>query len=342
LSSRPSGEAAQPGLIVPLLDGSRLSLRSTGNDNRGTPIHSPFFGFILAIRFLHSNWGTAMGKCLSIWICSFIFALAFAVTPANAQSGYTQEDLDAMLAPIALYPDELLTQVLIAATYPQDVANARAYLDRYPSLQQSSALLANQVSAMPWDDSVKSLSQFPSILAMLDDHPEWTDALGYALVHQQTDEMRTVQRLRLRAVRAGHLKTNHRQIVDVQRNAVVILPMRDNYFYVPYYDPRIVYGRWRSNRPAYYWQPTLRYRPEGYSLVDGFFFGASVGVINSIFHPVRPDWRRHNLVIVGGNKPGTHWHWKPGPQRPGHAKRPNHPPATRPALKPASARRARD
>ncbi len=83
-----------------------------------------------------------------------------------------------MLAPIALYPDELLTQVLIASTYPDDVADARSYLDRYPSL--SGALLGYQVSAMPWDDSVKSLTQFPSLLAMLDDQPDWTDALGYA------------------------------------------------------------------------------------------------------------------------------------------------------------------
>jgi hypothetical protein len=240
-----------------------------------------------------------------------------------------------MLAPIALYPDELLTQVLIASTYPEDVADARHYLDRYPSLQQSSALLANQVSAMPWDDSVKSLAQFPSILAMLDDQPEWTDALGYAFLYQQTAVMQTVQRLRLRAQRAGYLRTNSTQIVDVQRNIIVIIPARDNFFYVPYYDPNIVYGRWWwPNRPPYYWDPPLRYRPPNYALVNGFFFGVSVGIINSIFTPVRPDWRRHYLIISGGTKPGTHWQWKPRPQRPGHPNRPNRPPTTKPILKP--------
>jgi hypothetical protein len=285
-----------------------------------------------------------MGKRLSIWISSLIFILTFiiaAATPAFAQSGYTQEDLDALLAPVALYPDELLTQVLIAATYPQDVAAARAYLDRYPSLQHSSALLANQAAAMPWDDSVKSVAQFPSILAMLDDRPDWTDALGYAVVHQQADVMRTVQRLRWRAVRAGYLKTNSWQIVDVQRSIIVIMPTRDGFFHIPYYDPSIVYGRWPSpNRPPYRWDPPRKYQPEGYTLAHGIFPGPGTGVINSIFYPVRPDWRRHVFIIIGGRNPGAHWQWKSHPPRQIRSKRPNHPPATKPALKPAQAHRA--
>ncbi|HVT24115.1 MAG TPA: DUF3300 domain-containing protein [Rhizomicrobium sp.] len=276
-----------------------------------------------------------MKKPIFSFLAFVLFAFGVSLSSASAQSGYGQQDLDAMLAPIALYPDELLTQVLIASTYPEDVADARHYLDRYPSLQQSSALLANQVSAMPWDDSVKSLAQFPSILAMLDDQPEWTDALGYAFLYQQTAVMQTVQRLRLRAQRAGYLRTNSTQIVDVQRNIIVIIPARDNFFYVPYYDPNIVYGRWWwPNRPPYYWDPPLRYRPPNYALVNGFFFGVSVGIINSIFTPVRPDWRRHYLIISGGTKPGTHWQWKPRPQRPGHPNRPNRPPTTKPILKP--------
>ncbi len=109
-------------------------------------------------------------------LASILFAFGISVSAGHAQSGYSQEDLDAMLAPIALYPDELLSQVLIASTYPDDVADARAYLDHYPSL--SGALLAYQVTAMPWDDSVKSLTQFPSLLAMLDDQPDWTDAIA--------------------------------------------------------------------------------------------------------------------------------------------------------------------
>jgi hypothetical protein len=271
---------------------------------------------------------------LSLFAAVFL-VFGFSISTASAQSGYSQEDLDAILAPIALYPDELLSQVLIASTYPDDVADARAYLDRYPSLQDSSALLANQVSAMPWDDSVKSLAQFPSVLAMLDDQPEWEDALGYAFLYQQDDVMRTIQRLRLRAERAGYLRSNSQQIVDVQRNVITIIPARDNFYYVPYYDPRVVYGRWWwPGRPPYYWEPPVRYRPPGYALVNGFFFGVSVGVINSIFHPVRPDWRHHHIVIIGGTKPGSHWQWKPRPQRPGHPGRPNRPPTTKPIIKP--------
>jgi len=280
-----------------------------------------------------------MKKHVLSFFAVIFLALGFSFSSAQAQSGgYSQEDLDAILAPIALYPDELLTQVLIASTYPDDVADARAYLDRYPSLQQSSALLGNQVASMPWDDSVKSLSQFPSVLAMLDDQPEWEDALGYAFLNQQDDVMQTVQRLRARAERAGYLKTNSQQIVDVQRNIIVIMPSRDNFYYVPYYDPQIVYGRWWwPNTQPYYWEPTPRYRPANYALVNGFFFGVSVGIINSIFHPVRPDWRHRHVIIIGGTKPGSHWQWKPRPPRPGMPNRPgkpNRPPTVKPPMKP--------
>ncbi|HVP83847.1 MAG TPA: DUF3300 domain-containing protein [Rhizomicrobium sp.] len=279
-----------------------------------------------------------MKKHVLSFFAAIFLVVGFSVSAAQAQSGYSQQDLDAILAPIALYPDELLGQVLIAATYPDDVADARRYLDRYPSLQDSSALLANQVSAMPWDDSVKSLAQFPSVLAMLDDQPEWEDALGYAFLYQQDDVMQTIQRLRLRAERAGYLRTNSQQIVDIQRNIVVIMPARDNFYYVPYYDPYVVYGKWWwPNRPPYYWEPPVRYRPPGYALVNGFFFGVSVGVINSIFHPVRPDWHHHHIIIIGGTKPGSHWQWKPRPPRPGRPgrpNRPNRPPTTKPIIKP--------
>jgi hypothetical protein len=281
-----------------------------------------------------------MGRRLSIWLAHLVVVLAFAsglaVSSASAQSDYAQQDLDAMLAPIALYPDELLTQVLIAATYPDDVADARHYMDRYPSL--SGALLGYQVNAMPWDDSVKSLTQFPSLLAMLDDQPDWTDAIGYAFINQQTDVMQTIQRLRMRAQRAGYLQSNSQQVVDAQNNIIIIQPVRDGFYYVPYYDPTVVYGRWWwPNRQPYYWDPPSRYQPPGYSVASGIFFGASVGIINSIFYPVRPDWHHHHVIITGGNKPGGHWQWKPRPQRPGQPNRPvrpNRPPTTKPILKP--------
>ncbi len=277
-----------------------------------------------------------MKKHVLSFLVSLLFIFGLSSSAANAQAGYAQQDLDAMLAPIALYPDELLTQVLIASTYPDDVADARSYLDRYPSL--SGALLGYQVAAMPWDDSVKSLTQFPSLLAMLDDQPDWTDALGYAFLNQQTDVMQTIQRLRLRAERAGYLRTNDQQIVDMRNNIIIVQPTRDGFFYVPYYDPTIVYGRWWwPDRQPYYWEPPPRYRPAGYSIASGIFFGVSVGIVNSIFHPVRPDWRRHRLIIIGGNKPGGHWQWQPRPPRPGHPNRPvrpNRPPTTKPILKP--------
>ncbi len=150
--------------------------------------------------------------------------------------------------------------------------------------------------------------------------------------------MRTIQRLRLRAQRAGYLASNASQVVVVQNGIVIIEPARDGYYNVPYYDPSVVYGSWWwPNRQPYYWEPPVRYRPPGYSVGNGIFFGIGVGIINSIFYPLRPDWRHHHIVIVGGNKPGSQWQWRPRPPRPGKPGkpgRPNRPPVAKPPLKP--------
>jgi hypothetical protein len=277
----------------------------------------------------------AMKQVFSL-LAGIALALGLSAAAAQAQSHYSQEDLDAMLAPIALYPDELLSQVLIAATYPDDVAEARDYMDSHTSLTGS--MLAYEVDGMPWDDSVKSLTQFPSLLAMLDDQPDWTDAVGYAFLYQQDDVMRTVQRLRQRARREGYLSSNDQQRVIVQNNAIIIQPVRSGYYYVPWYDPTVVYGRWWwPKRPPYYWNPPPRYRPRGYSVASGIYFGVGVGIVNSIFYPVQPDWHHHHVVIRAGKRPGQQWHWKPRPHqatKPGQVARPNRPPTKRPVLKP--------
>ncbi|HTO39329.1 MAG TPA: DUF3300 domain-containing protein [Rhizomicrobium sp.] len=291
----------------------------------------------LPIRFSGIMTQIALGLAVLLAV-----VLGFGALPAQAQSAYTQADLDAMIAPIALYPDDILGQVLIATTYPEDVAEARAYLDRHPPL--SGALLAYQVSAAPWDDAVKSLTQFPSLLAMIDDQPDWTDAVGYAFLNQQSGVMRTVQRLRQRASRAGYLRTNSQQIVDINGNIISIAPVREGVYYTPYYDPNVVYGRWWwPNRQPYYWEPPARYRPSGYAVGSGIFFGVSVGIINSIFHPVRPDWHRRQIIVESGNRPGHQWKWAARPQRPTQANRPtrpNRPPTTKPVLRPKPQRPA--
>lgn len=280
-----------------------------------------------------------MVKRLSIWFSSFILALTFAFSAtASAPAKFTRPELDAILAPIALYPDGLLMQMLIASTYPLDVQEARRLLDHYPSLQHSGGMLSNEVLAMPWDDGVKALTQFPAVLAMLDDQPEWENALGYAVVHQRADVLRTVQRLRYRAYRTSFLKSGDRQAVVIHAGIIEIQPPHDNYLYVPYYDPNVVYGKWWwPNRPPFYWEPPQRYRPADYALKNGFFFGPLVGMISSIYIPVRADWRRYNIVIAGGTKPGTHWQWTPHPPRKSRSKRPNHPPETKPVLKSVAA-----
>jgi hypothetical protein len=284
-----------------------------------------------------------MGKSFFRWMAGLIFAAVLAVPPALAQSeAYSQQQLESMLAPIALYPDELLSQVLIAATYPDDVTDAADFLDRYPDLSGNG--LADAVGGQPWDDSVKALTQFPSVIAMLDEQPEWADAIGYAFVYQQGDVMTAVQRLRANARDAGTLLSNEQQRVIVQNNYVYIEPARPGYFYVPYYDPMVVYGSWRyPDYPPYYWAPPPRYRPPQYSVASGIFFGVGVGIVSSIFRPARPDWRHHHVVIGGRGRPGSVWHYKPRPNRPGvrpPTNRPHRPglPSKPPAWKPPAHR----
>jgi len=271
-----------------------------------------------------------MGKSFFRWMAGLIFAAALGVPPALAQSdAYSQQQLESMLAPIALYPDELLSQVLIAATYPDDVADAADFLDRSQGLNGND--LADAVEDQPWDDSVKALTQFPSVIAMLNDQPDWADAIGYAFVYQQGDVMAAVQRLRANARDAGTLLSNEQQRIIVQNNYVYIEPARPGYFYVPYYDPLVVYGSWRyPDYPPYYWAPPPRYRPPHYSVASGIFFGVGVGIVSSIFRPARPDWRHHHVVIGGHGRPGSVWHYRPRPNRPGVRPPSNRPPSNRP------------
>jgi hypothetical protein len=207
---------------------------------------------------------------------------AFALcAPAHAQRLYSQAELDALLAPIALQTDGVLSQVLMAATYPEDVAAAAAWSRANAHLRGDAAVRA--ADEQPWDPSVKSLLAFPELLARMDESPQWLRDLGEAFLGQQAQVMDTVQGLRQRAQANGQLVTSADTAVYQQGEAIVVQP-RAQVVYVPYYDPYVVYGPW-------WWGPYYRpvvwraWSPYPVFLAHGFFYSA-------------PDWRHRYVRVV--------------------------------------------
>src|SRR5262249_41371180 len=146
------------------------------------------------------------------------------------------EQLDAMLAPIALYPDELLTQLLMASTYPLQVVAASRWLEKDNNKDLNGDALANALESESWDPSVKSLVPFPQVIAMLNDNLEWTQQLGYAVATQQAAVLDSIQRLRHQAQGVGSLKTTEQQRVVVEGDNIVIQPANPQTVYVPVYN----------------------------------------------------------------------------------------------------------
>lgn len=248
-----------------------------------------------------------MNKKSLAWAACLLFSLVSGL-PAQAQSAYpavpaappvyTQQQLDQMLAPVALYPDSLLAQVLMASTYPLEVVQAQRFVEARPGLQGDG--LARAVAPMPWDPSVKALVQFPSVLAMLNDRLDWTQQMGQAFLGQQASVMDTVQNLRERARIAGTLESSPQQRVVVQDEVIEIVPVNPQVVYVPYYNPVVVYGDWWwPSAPPVVWAPPPRYRPPSYA--PGFSasisFGAGIGVMNAVFGDARPDWRQRQVMV---------------------------------------------
>jgi hypothetical protein len=155
---------------------------------------------------------------------------------------FSNEELAQMLAPIALYPDALLSQVLIAASYPYEVAEADRWLSR--NLNLTDEQLDEALQEKDWDVSILSLCYYPKVINMMAENLTWTAKLGDAFVYQQQDVMDTVQDLRARAAAQGNLQTTDEQRVIVEERIIRIEPAYYSYMYVPVYDPLVVYGPW--------------------------------------------------------------------------------------------------
>jgi hypothetical protein len=180
------------------------------------------------------------------------------------------EELDQLLAPIALYPDALLAQILMAATYPLEVVQAARWVQAYPNVQGPQLEAAMQ--QQPWDPSVKSLTAFPQVLAMMNAKLDWTQKVGDAFLAQQQDVMATVQTLRAKAQAAGYLQSTPQQAVISEPQGIQIQPATPQVVYVPIYDPTVVYGPWwYPAYPPYYWYPP------GY-VVGASLFSFGIGV----------------------------------------------------------------
>lgn len=208
------------------------------------------------------------------------------------QPNFRQEELDQMLAPIALYPDGLLAQVLMAATYPLEIVEAARWLQANPNLQGDQ--LAGALEQQNWDPSVKSLINFPSVLQMLSDRLEWTQRLGDAFLDQKDQVMDTVQKLRQRAQAQGYLQntSQERVAVDPQSQAIDIEPASPQMMYVPVYDPAVVYGTWWW--PTY---PPYYYYPPGVAITGAFFgFGVTLGLPWG-YAWGGFDWHHHGVVV---------------------------------------------
>ena len=222
-------------------------------------------------------------KLLALSTAALALAPFHGLRAQDSNKPFTTEQLDQMLAPIALYPDALLSQVLMAATYPLEVVEAARWSQANPNLKGDAAVAA--VKDKSWDVSVKSLVAFPQTLQMMSNQLDWTQKLGDAMIGQQKDVATAVQRLRAKAQAAGNLKSTPQQTVTTQSSggasAIVIEPANPELLYVPYYNPAWAYGAWPY--PAYpppYYPPPPNY---GAALMSGMMFGLGVAAGAAMF-----------------------------------------------------------
>ncbi|MGH8442534.1 MAG: DUF3300 domain-containing protein [Nevskiaceae bacterium] len=224
-------------------------------------------------------------KAFIKWSAGMLLALPLvsAAAVSRPATPFTDAELDQLLAPIALYPDAVLSHVLIAATVPDEVEEAAEWSRRHPDLTGQAAV--NAVEGRDWDSSVKALVAFPDVLARMGDDPEWTEDLGTAFLDQEGAVMDRVQYLRDRADAAGNLDELEHVRVVREREYIYLEPAAARVVYVPYYDPWYVYGSWWwpyypphcwgfwAGRPASYYHGSSFYWGFGFRLAPTFYFG---------------------------------------------------------------------
>src|SRR5262245_35536598 len=182
--------------------------------------------------------------------------------PAAGEDKFTASQLEQMIAPIALYPDSLLMQILMASTYPLEIVEAARWLEEHPELkaEKDDKKVDEALKKEDWDPSVKSIVKFPDILTKMNKNLDWTRDLGDAMLGQQSELLDAAQRMRGKAHEAGNLKSGKEQTVTVQEDKTIVIQQTNpEVIYVPSYNPTVVYGpTWP---PPYYYAPMYAYPP---------------------------------------------------------------------------------
>ena len=245
---------------------------------------------------------------LAVWLVPHGVARGASPSAAGAPT-FKPEELEQLVAPVALYPDPLLAQVLMASTYPLEIVEAARWRERNPALKD--AALENALQQQSWDASVKSLTAFPPVLDMMNEKLDWTQKLGDAFLAQQNEVMDAVQRLRARANAEGNLTSNEQQTVTVEQapanvqqsvtvegqtapppTIISIEPASPQVVYVPTYNPTVVYGGWPY--PAY---PPYSYYPPGYLATSVISFGAGMAVGAALWGGCNWGWGHSDVDI---------------------------------------------
>src|SRR5580700_936578 len=212
------------------------------------------------------------------------------VTPQAPPQAAKQspEQLQQLVAPIALYPDALVAQILAAATYPDQIVEAQKWMAKHKNLEGDK--LAKEVNKESWDPAVKAMAQFPAVLANMNQNLAWTSELGDAYVNQQQDLNQAIQTMRQRAQAAGNLKTTPQETVNTTGKTIVIQPAAPDVVYVPQYDPWLVYGDPLAVFPGWYPYPGLFW--DGPGIYWGLGFGVGLfGGFGWGWHNWGYDWR---------------------------------------------------
>jgi uncharacterized membrane protein YgcG len=220
----------------------------------------PILIIFVSILLVQSTTGAA----------SLIRAAQSSEQPQAPAAPLSSQELQQLVAPIALYPDALVAQVLAASTYPTEIVEADRWMQNHTELKGEQ--LGAEVDKQPWDPSVKALTQFPSVLENMDKNLSWTSSLGDAYANQEQAVMDAVQTMRKDAEKAGHLDSNEQEKVTTKDDSIEIEPANPDVVYVPEYDPWLAYGYPIVAYPGWYPVPGIFF--DG----PGLFFGAGFGI----------------------------------------------------------------
>jgi Protein of unknown function (DUF3300) len=248
-------------------------------------------------------------------------ALAAETAPSAT---FSQQEIEQLVAPIALYPDSLLAQVFMASTYPLEIVQAARWRKDNPSLKDQA--LEDALQKQPWDASVKSLAVFPDVLNMMNDKIDWTQKLGDAFLAQQKDVMEASQRLRAKADAEGHLKTTKEQKVIIEpatasTTTIYRIEPQTEIIYVPVYNPIVVYGPWPYPyyTPYYWYPPAYPYYGNAFGFTMGIVVGAAIwGNCNWGGNDIHIDIDRYNNFNRGehyNRGGGNKWQHNPEHRR---------------------------